>query len=71
MEDHAARALHQRLDQDACQFARMAFEERVEGGNGRFVARQVDDMVFGQQALEEECMPSSGSHTAMVAMVSP
>jgi hypothetical protein len=47
MENHAARALHQRLHHDAREFAGMAFEEGVEGGNGFSVSRQRDHVMLG------------------------
>ncbi len=53
MKDHPAGALHQWLYQNAGQFFRMAFEERVEGGDALFVARQIDDVMLGQQTGEQ------------------
>ena len=53
VEAHAARALHQRLDDDAGDLLGVALEQRVEGGGARLVARQVDDEMLRQETAEQ------------------
>ncbi|MNT02651.1 hypothetical protein D3C72_1371560 [compost metagenome] len=50
MQQHAARALHQRLDKNARQLRRARLQELIQGGVGGVVARQVHDVVLGQHA---------------------
>ncbi|MNQ02043.1 hypothetical protein D3C85_147100 [compost metagenome] len=50
MQQHAARALHQRLDQDAGQLRRAGFQPGVQFGQPGLVAREIDDIVLGQHA---------------------
>ena len=52
MEPHAARALHQRLDDDACEFLGVALEAARKIRGALLALRQPDDTMFGQDAAE-------------------
>ena len=73
VEQHAAGALHQRLDNDARDLTGVAFQQLLRRPRC-FLHRAADRRYDaagskpGEQAL---CMPSTGSLTAMVPMVSP
>ena len=47
MEDHAARPLHQRLDDDGGDMRGFAREQRVEPRRACIIARQIGDELIG------------------------
>ncbi len=57
VEQHAARALHQRLDDDAGECVGVALEMLFERGRARRVARQIEDVVARQQSGKEPVHP--------------
>ena len=50
---HAARTLHQRLDDDAGELVGMALEKARKGRGALLVLRQIDHVMLGQEAAEQ------------------
>ncbi len=63
VEQHAAGALHQRLDDDARDLVAMLLGQQGDrASRSRLVSRQVDDhLLRGITPANSSCMPSSGS----------
>ena len=71
MEQHAAGALHQRLDDDAGDLVGMALEQPRQRRGALVVGRQIDDEMLGQQPAEHAVHAGVGSLTAIAPVVSP
>ena len=72
VEAHAARALHQRLDDHAGKAMGMPLQPASPGLAARLVGRQIEhDMFDGSKPRNALCMPVPGSLTAIAPVVSP
>ena len=61
MKTHAARTLHQRLDDDPGELVGVTLEEAGKARSALLVLRQIDDVMLGKEAAEHPVHAHSGS----------
>ena len=71
VEDHAARPLHQRLDDDRGDVRCLAREQHVEPRRARLIARQIGDELIGQKTAAAAVHAGRGIADRHRAAVSP